>query len=206
VVRQQADGSVPAESIVSSHQRLQAGAWTADHRALLYDDTPETDVSDIFVVRLEPERRSQRLVHGPQPIRHASLSPDGHWLTFTSNETGRPEIFVDAFPALGSRRQISVDQGSEPRWSRDGRELFCRSRSRMVAVPVDMAHGLAPGKPVVLFDGPYIVDQLTGLDYDVAPDGRFLMIKPSEQEQAPPRLNVVLNWTEELKARVPTVK
>ena len=206
LLSQSADGSGPAESILSSQHRLLPGAWSVDHRALLYGDTPETDISDIFVLRLDAERRSQPLIHGSKPVRHPSLSPDGRWLAFSSQETGRNEVFVDAFPALGSRRQVSVEQGREPRWSRDGRELFFRSRSRMVAVPVDMAHGFAAGKPVILFDGPYFVDQLTGLDYDVAPDGRFLMIKPSEEEQAPPRLNVVLNWVEELSRRVPTAR
>ena len=75
----------------------------------------------------------------------------------------------------------------------------------MLAVPVDTAHAFSAAKPVLLFEGRYIIDFATlGLDYDVAPDGRFLMMKPSEEEQAPPRLNVVLNWVDELTRRVPT--
>ena len=70
-------------------------------------------------------------------------------------------------------------------------------------MPVNTTHVFTSGKPVRLFEGRYVA---TFLDYDVAPDGRFLMIKPSEDEQAPPRLNVVLNWTDELARRVPKGK
>ena len=92
---------------------------------------------------------------------------------------------------------------ARPIWSRDGRELFFRTGRRIFAVPVDTTRGFTVGKPVMLFERPYLVDLLTGFDYDVAPDGRFLMIKPSEDEQAPARLNVVLNWVKKLKRRVP---
>jgi hypothetical protein len=101
---------------------------------------------------------------------------------------------------------VTVDGGREPKWSRDGRELFYRSRTRVFAIPVDITHGFSAGKPVVLFEGPYVVGGNVGggLDYDVAPDGRFLMIKPTEEEKAPPHLNIVLNWIDEVARRVPS--
>jgi hypothetical protein len=71
-------------------------------------------------------------------------------------------------------------------------------------VPVTTTSGFSAGKAVRLFDNRYVTDRFAGIPHDVAPDGWFLMIKPSEAEQTPPRLNVVLNWVEELKARVPT--
>lgn len=96
---------------------------------------------------------------------------------------------------------MSFDGGREALWSHDGRELFSRSGPRLFAVRVDTAGAFTAGKPTLLFQGRYVVEPI---DYDVAPDGRFLMIKPGEEEQAPPRLHVVLNWIDELARRVPT--
>jgi hypothetical protein len=100
---------------------------------------------------------------------------------------------------------VSVEGGREPLWSRDGRELVYRSGTRMVAVPVDTTRGFSAGKPRVLFEGRYVAGGLDvmGLDYDLAPDGRFLIVKPGAEEQAPRGLHVVLNWVDELKRRVP---
>src|SRR5206468_8813500 len=120
-----------------------------------------------------------------------------------SQETGRSEVYVDAFPALDSHHQVTVEGGREPIWSHDGRELFYRSGREMFAVPVDTGRAFSTGKPVRLFEGRFVSEVL---DYDVAPDGRFLMIKPSEEEQAPAHLNVVLNWVDELVRRVPSGK
>ena len=90
-------------------------------------------------------------------------------------------------------------------WSPGGDEFFYRQGNRMIAIPIEMTPTLEFGKPQVLFEGDYVVE--TGYswlqDYDVAPDGRFLMIKRSEEELAPPSIHIVLNWLEELKQRVP---
>jgi len=204
--RQSADGGGPAEPLMSSQHRLLPGAWTPDNRVLLYVDSPPTDVTHMYLLPLVGERKPQPLLHGPTQEWQPSLSPDGRWIAFTSFETKRAELYVDTFPPSGARHQVTVDGGREARWSPDGRELFYRFGSRMFALPVDTKHGFAAGKPRLLFEGSYVVGGLDvgGLDYDVAPDGRFLMIKPSQEEQAPPRLNVVLNWVEELTRRVPT--
>lgn len=99
-----------------------------------------------------------------------------------------------------ARQQLTVDGGRAAIWSRDGREIFYRFGGSVFAVRVDTARGLSAGKPARLFDGRFVLEFL---DYDVAPDGRFLMIKPADEELASPRLNVVLNWVDELTRRVP---
>jgi serine/threonine-protein kinase len=151
------------------------------------------------------ERKPHPVLDGPAHEWQPSLSPDGRWLAFVSGETGRNEIYVAAFPGLALRRQVSVEGGRGPLWGRDGRELVYRSGTRMVAVPVNTTRGFSTGKPRVLFEGRYVAGGLDvmGLDYDLAPDGRFLMLKPSADEQAPPGLHVVLNWVDELNRRVP---
>ena len=103
------------------------------------------------------------------------------------------------------RDRISTEGGTEPAWNRNGRELFYRSGDKMMAVEIATQHGFAAGTPRMLFEGRYELAPFPATNYDVSPDGqRFLMVKPSEQEAATTQINVVLNWFEELKRKVPT--
>ena len=138
------------------------------------------------------------------------ISPDGRWLVYASEESGRREIYVQPFPGPGGKWQISTEGGTEPVWNRNGRELFYRSGDKMMAVDISTQPSFAAGKPRKLFEGHYLPNpiSLARPNYDVSADGqRFLMVKPIEQEQAAPtQINVVLNWTEELKRLVPPGK
>ena len=116
---------------------------------------------------------------------------------------------VQPYPGPGGKWQISTDGGTEPLWNRNGRELFYRSGNKMMAVQVETQPSFAASKPAILFEKEYAASQFpsTGIAYDVSPDGqRFLMIKELEQSSAATQINVVLNWFEELKRRVPTGK
>jgi eukaryotic-like serine/threonine-protein kinase len=206
---QPADGGGAPERLVSGGSLLVPGTWSADGRTFVYVDGDNGPAgSHMFALPTDGERKPQPLLRGPAMAleRQPSLSPDGQWLAFASADSRRNEIYVAAFPGSRSGRQVSVEGGREPLWSRDGRELVYRSGTRMFAVPVDTTRGFSAGKPRVLFEGRYVAggNDVMGLDYDLAPDGRFLMLKPSADELAPRGLNVVLNWIEELKLRVPT--
>ena len=115
---------------------------------------------------------------------------------------------MQPYPGPGGKSQISTEGGMEPVWNPKGGELFYRIGDRMMAVEVTTQPSFHAGKPRVLFEGRYEPTPATGPNYDVAPDGqRFLMLKPSEQEAAAPnQIDVVLNWFEELKRRVPPGK
>jgi hypothetical protein len=130
------------------------------------------------------------------------------WLAYISDESDRFEIYVQPYPGPGGKWQISTEGGTEPVWNPNGRELFYRSGDKMMAVDIATQPGFAAGKPRVLFEGQYVPTPGSFPNYDVSSDGqRFLMLKPSEQEQAAPtQINVVLNWFEELKQKVPTGK
>ena len=134
---------------------------------------------------------------------HFTLSPNGRWVAFMSDETGRTEVYVAPFPALNTRHQLTVEGGHQPRWSRDGRQLFYRWGDGVFAVPVDTGSTFSAGKPARLFELERSVRADVSYDAD-ATGGRFVMLKTSADEQASPRLNVVLNWTDELMRRVPT--
>jgi hypothetical protein len=136
------------------------------------------------------------------------LSPDGHWVAYAADESGRGrEIFVRAFPGPGGPWRVSTEGGNEPQWNPNGKEVFYRSGRKMMAVDIETGTGFAPGKPHVLFEGDFDPAFNGGVraNYDVSPDGqRFLMVQPAMAVEPPPReIAVVLNWSEELKRLVP---
>jgi serine/threonine-protein kinase len=151
------------------------------------------------------DRKAQPFLRTPFTESAPRFSPDGHWLTYVSDESGRFETYVQPYPGPGGRWQISTEGGNEPVWNPNGRELFYRSGDKMMAVDVATQPTFAAGKPRVLFEGQYARTLFTIPNYDVTLDGqRFLMLKPSDSaEAAPTQINVVLNWFEELKRRVP---
>lgn len=136
-----------------------------------------------------------------------ALSPDGRWLAYASNRSGRNEIWVQGYPN-GVAVRVSRDGGYEPRWSADGRELFYLQANAMMSVAVDTSKEFSFSAPVKLFENPYFADASPAIgSYDVAKDGRFLMFQPRQAATGaggPAAIVVVPNWTEELKRRVPT--
>jgi serine/threonine-protein kinase len=139
----------------------------------------------------------------------ARVSPDGRWLAYRSNRSGRSEIWVRATAGSAPVR-VSQDGGREPIWSRDGRDLFYLQANRVIGLTVKAGQEFSFAPPVVLFDRPYFHgfgDNPSGLDiigtYDVAADGRFLMIPESgdPNRAGPPATGIVVvqNWVEELK-------
>jgi hypothetical protein len=119
-------------------------------------------------------------------------------VAYASAETGKLEVYVTAFPGPGPKWQVSTNGGTHVRWSRDGRELFYRNGDDFMAVPVTTRQTFTPGKPVLLFRGRYSYGSGVGLPtYDVAPDGRFLMIKNEDETAERPR--IIINWADILQ-------
>ena len=114
-------------------------------------------------------------------------------------------MYVQPFPGPGAKHQISTDGGHVPAWSPDGRELFYRNGDKLMAVEIETQPMFRAGIPRLLFERRWNRGQFSRGEYDISPDGkRFLMIKPVDPEESPPtQINVVLNWFEELKAKVP---
>ena len=133
----------------------------------------------------------------------AQFSPDGRSMAYVSNESGRFEVYVRPYPG-NSRLQVSAHGGTHPRWNSNGKELFYRDGYKMLAVDISTTPELKIiSQPHLLFEQRYAYGSAQSIaNYDVSADGqRFLMVK---DESSSGRLNVVLNWFEELKARVPT--
>ena len=204
IVSQALDGSVAPESLVSSRNDVWPGAWTPDGAALVFVESPPTEISDIKLLRRgSGPSRIEPLIAGPTEDTWPSLSPNGQWIAFSSMDRGAFQVYLRPF-AGGVPIQISTDGGSQARWARDGREVFYRSQGRMMRVPMQTSPELIVGKPEMLFAGAYLGSADGPPNYDVSPDGqRFLMVKPGDEERSSVAIHIVLDWFEELKRRVP---
>ncbi len=203
---QLADGNGGLERLTNSEYINAPMSWSPDGQLLAFEEVNPTSGYDIWVLRLG-DRKAQPFLRTPFNEGTARFSPDGRWLAYASDESGRSEIYAQPYPGPGGKWLISTEGGTEPVWNPNGRELFYRSGDTMMTVEITTQPGFSAGKPKVLFEGEYLPTPGTFPNYDVAPDGRrFLMLKPSETESAPTQINVVLNWFEELKRRVPAGK
>jgi Tol biopolymer transport system component len=159
--------------------------------------SPETS-GDVFLMSLSGAFEPKPLIVTPAYEGGAQLSPDGHWLLYQSDASGRAEIYVRRYPALDRLWQVSEGGGVQPRWSRNNREIYYRSGGRIIAVSLD-ASGAEPvfGKPTALFSDEYDFGGGASIaNYDVTRDGRFIMIRRGANGG---KLRVIVNWTEELK-------
>ena len=171
---------------------------------------PLTPPGDVGVATVGDPEAVELLLEGEYNESNAEFSPDGRWLAYQSTESGTSEIYVRPFPDVNaSRRQVSTDGGTRPLWSRDGRELFYYLEpGTILAVPVEPGADFAPGRPEVVVQGDYAFPFNAGRHYDVSPDGsRFLLLSDvgarEGEEPVAARIDVVLNWDQELLERVP---
>ena len=188
-------GTMPRPGSANPHVPM---SWSADGRHLAFDERKPGAQRDVWV-----------LTRGGDPSPFVltafdewspAFSPDGLWLAYVSNESGRNEVYVQPYPGPGGKWPISSEGGTEPAWSPDGRQLFYRRGDQIVSVAVQTTPDFSAGATRVLFDGPYEV--LEGArTYDVMPDGkRFVMVR-RDAGDVPQRFYVVSNWFQELNAR-----
>jgi serine/threonine-protein kinase len=193
LIRKRFDGNGGDDVIAKDSPNISptlAGAWhkTGDWVAFAPN-------GDIFVLAVNAERKPVPFLSTPAVEIFPAFSPDGRWIAYQSNETGRFEIYVQPFPATGERWQISTDGGIRPQWARNASELYFRSANRMMAVQVSPGSAFAAGPPQRLFEAPFAAT------YDVAPDRRFLMVRNSTRG-GPTQLRMVLNWSSEVESRL----
>jgi Tol biopolymer transport system component len=137
----------------------------------------------------------------PGRQQQARFSPDGRFVAFGSDQSGAFEIYVQPFPdATKGKWMVSTGGGTEPRWSRDGKELFYFSGQALMAVPVSLSPIFSYGTPVKLFDAPIPAGYTNESDlWQVAPDGKRFLFLPLAGQQPGPPLNVIVNWPALLK-------
>jgi eukaryotic-like serine/threonine-protein kinase len=189
-------------------------SWSRDGKILVMAEVGFNPLrGDITTLSMEGGHARKPLLQEKYVQTQSRVSPDGRWIAYVSLESGRPEIFVRPFPEVNKGKwQISATGGMGPLWSIDSRKLFYRSDDAVVAVGVETEPTFKPGKPEILFRANYYywkVGQSVQPMWDIRPDGKFMMVKEVQpQEKTPPaeishKINIVLNWFEELKQRAP---
>ncbi|MGH9391497.1 MAG: hypothetical protein ACRD1Z_17975, partial [Vicinamibacteria bacterium] len=167
---------------------MRDGRFLAFHTV---DPTTKTRF-DLWVFSVA-DRKASPFLQSEFNETHAAFSPDARWIAYASDETGRNEIYVQAFPGAGGKWQVSTAGGSQPRWRGDGKELFYVASGKMMAVPVQAGGTFQAGDPAPLFD--VRLKTIPGVRYDVSADGqRFLANVPAGEESATP-ITLTVNWT-----------
>ena len=187
--------------LAAGRHHMHLSSASTDGQFLAFTDYDPITQGDLWVLPLTGTRQPRPFLRTPFHEWGAVFSQDNHWLAYVSNESGRDEVYVQAFPGPGQKRQISTEGGREPLWARKGGELFYRNGSKMMAVSITTGSVLNVGKPQQLFEGSYDRGLPLGhTNYDVSPDGqRFVMIQSPLQEATARRINVRLSWMRELR-------
>jgi Tol biopolymer transport system component len=171
---QVADGSGGLERLINSVAGNHTPtSWSPDGQLLAFHHNHPTTQRDIWVLQLS-DRKAQPFLQTPFTEGGATFSPDGRWLAYVSNESGRPKIYVQPYPGPGGKWQISVEGGTEPVWGRSGRELFYRNGNKMIVVETTTESSFSAGKPRMLFEGEYVTSVFPAMSaaYDVSADGQ----------------------------------
>ena len=154
--RLRADGTGGPDRILTNDNDQWAGSVSPDGRLLVYMQRHRETEGDLWKTVLNGAGKPEPVITMPYVQWGGRLSPNGRWLAYTSNESSRFEVYVTPFPGPGPKWQVSTEGGQEIVWSRSGRELFYRNGSQMMSVPIEATPEFHPGKPVQLFQGPYL--------------------------------------------------
>jgi Tol biopolymer transport system component len=175
-------------------------SWSPNGHLLLFDHQDKSGKISIWVLPLSGDRKPYTFLETPFNAQMGTFSPDGHWVAYVSNDSGKDEIYVVPFPNPGARVQVSIAGGSQPRWRRDGREIYYLSpEAKIMAVElptgmVDFRVGAV--RPLFALSG---LTGVPGFLYDVSADGqKFIAVQELERTSTVP-LTVVANWPAELR-------
>ena len=199
------DGAGEEERLTTSENLHTPTSSSRDGRYVAFVETAVETGSDLAVLQLDRGEPHGFLKTGSVEAG-MRFAPDGHWVAYSSDESGASEVYVRSFPGPGGKLQVSTDGGSEPVWSRNGQELYYRSGDKMQSIRLVTHPVLAAEHPRVLFEGRYMRTDTGGAGYDVSSDGRFLMVQPLEPEEPAAQINIVLNWFEALRRRIASAK
>jgi len=171
--------------------------WSRDGKFILYMMPGEKTGQDLWIAPQSGEKKPFAYLQQPYNEFDGVFSPDGHWVAYVSNETGRNEVFVQGFPVSGAKWQISQNGAIDPQWRKDGGELFfVAAGGILMAAPVKTGPSFIPGTPTALFP---IVGAQIRRNYAASADGkRFLVARPVGDVAAAP-VTVVVNWREAVK-------
>ena len=191
-----ASGVGADELVLKSGELAWPTDWSPDGKLLAFQSLNPRTKWDLWVLPLAGDRNATPFLRSEANETGGRFSPDGRWMAYASDETGRDEVYVVPFPGPGGKWQVSSEGGAQPRWERDGKELFFLARDRKL-MSVEIAQGATLGgsAPRPLFE---TRSRYTGTAYDVSPGGRTFLINTLAEGSSTP-ITVVLNWKSELR-------
>jgi Tol biopolymer transport system component len=195
------DRSVAPERLLRSDRTQVALSISPDGQALAFTEIHPTTAEDIWIFSFT-QRKARPFAVTAASEFSPSIAPDGRWLAYHSNETGRDEVYVQRFPDGGQKEQVTSGGGRYPRWRRDGRELFFLNEGRMMTMDVEGTTGFTHTQPRELFTVKGIV--IPTVPYDVTADGqRFVFALEDDPGPGPTHVNLAQGWFAELIRRSP---
>jgi len=201
--RKSADGSGEANLILDGANPRFPMSWSPNGRHLAFVEWNPDTMRDVWIFSPGEQPETEPILVTQFDEYSSMFSPDGLWLTYVSDESGRYEVYVQSYPVGRGKWLVSAGGGIEPVWSASGREIFYRNGDAMMVVPIRTEPEFEAGTPALVFEKALVSGIYGSLSYDISPDGQqFLMIE-RDIEMAPNQLNVVLNWREELQQKVP---
>ncbi len=207
---QPADGSAAMERLTTSDYGQYPASWSPDGTILAFVEWHQNvNEGDILLLDLR-SRRITPFLNSRADEMWPEFSPDGRWMAYASDESGRAEVYVRSFPGPGGKWQVSAEGGYQPLWAHNGKQLFYRSNDDQQVWVVDVRTdgGFCTNKPRLLFNAPGLEAGTPIRSWDLSLDGqRFLMVKLAEAKPAPvTEMVLVMNWFEELKRLSPSGK
>lgn len=190
IYQKASSGAGSDELLTNSDTAIAIDSWSPDGRSLLFDRFAPQTKQDLWILPLDGDRQPVTYLNGPFNETQGRVSPDGHWVVYTSDESGRPEIYLQSYPATAAKVQVSVTGGSDPKWRGDGKELFYISAdNKFVAVDV-RPNGGGVGVPKPLFD----LGELSA-DYAATADGQRFLFATQGQQGSVLQYDLIANWT-----------
>jgi eukaryotic-like serine/threonine-protein kinase len=204
IMRRAADGSGDTERVTSAPLRAYVGSIIPDPAVAVGAANRWVGSFNVVLIPLQAGQQVATMTETRTQAYAAEASPDRKWIAYTSEESGRREVYVQSLVGANARKLISTAGGEEPHWAPDGRTLYYRLGDRLMAVPIQTGDTVVASKPVLVLRGMYDLQSETGLSYAIDPrTGRFLMLRLVDDQMSLPHTSfrVVLNWAAHLQQR-----
>jgi Tol biopolymer transport system component len=196
------DGPTAAEQLTTGQYLTEPSSWSSDGKLLLFTEQTPATRRDIWIMELAGDRKRSPLIQTPADESAPRFSPDGRWIAYVSDASGRAEVYVQAYPPSGQPRQISNSGAREPVWAPNGDELFYRDQNTLMAVEIKTQPAFAVGQKRALFEGNYEGPISSRANFDISADGRrFLMLEKTAQKESSADIKIVPNWFQEVRRR-----
>jgi Tol biopolymer transport system component len=192
------DGSGQEEPLMKNESHFHLQSWSPDGKLIAYERLGNSGQYEIWILPLGGDRKPYPYLVSQFHVSQPAFSMDGNWLAYTSNESGRSEVYVQRFPGPGEKIQVSTDGGNHPVWSRDGKQLVYENAGTLWATEV-LLSPFRVGKSRVLYQGD-IWNDAAGPNYTLAPGGHRIVVVERIKDPDGGNVKVVVNWNQELQA------